>query len=608
MAEPFLLSRRVKVAAPVGAVWPFVSDTDRANRAAGYPKVTYEPPPPGSAARRAHAVNFGLPMVWSEQPFDWAENDHLWVERLFESGPIRRMEVGFRLLARDEASSEIEVFGVVTPAGPVSSLAAKPIARLMLNSMTEVMEGVALHAAGRAANPLRPEVPREAVNRPRLEELLRRAGESADRAVLARLGRLLEYGADNDAAMLRPFELADRWGTDRLATLGAFLHATRAGALDMRWELLCPHCRVAKASTGTLAEVKASAHCDFCDLDFEAELDVNMEVRFTPNPTVRAVSSAVFCIGGPASKPHRPAQFKAPEGGVRRLNVPLRAKRYLLRGLLGTSELTLIPDAESGVPRVSARASGGEVAEGEARFKPGSVEISLENAGPELWAVVEEVDWSDTAATAAFVTRLQEFRDLFSSEVLAAGTEVSVRSLALLFTDLKGSTAMYEAVGDARAYSVVRAHFEVLFDVVRRRRGAVVKTIGDAVMAAFNDPADAVAAAFEMHDALHERNKTLKVPVVLKVGVHEGPAIAINAGGALDYFGTTVNLAARVQSESEGGDVVLTAPLLASSAVAALTAGVRRTDFETTVKGLSAPVRLCRLWPRSSLDAGLGGK
>jgi len=147
----------------------------------------------------------------------------------------------------------------------------------------------------------------------------------------------------------------------------------------------------------------------------------------------------------------------------------------------------------------------------------------------------------------------------------------------------------------------------VLFEVVRKRRGAVVKTIGDAVMAAFNDPADAVAAALEMHDALHARNKTLTVPVVLKVGVHEGPAIAINAGGALDYFGTTVNLAARVQSESSGGDVVLTAPVLASARAAGLVqACYRREEFETTVKGLAAPVRLTRVWPRSSLDAGLG--
>ena len=333
-----------------------------------------------------------------------------------------------------------------------------------------------------------------------------------------------------------------------------------------------------------------------------------MELRFSPNPSVRKAAAATFCIGGPGNSRHRPAQVRVAAGASRVVVLPLKSRRYVVRGLLGTAKVLLVPDSERGPSRASVGLAGGEVRPAEARFKPGAVELELANAGPEAWVAVEEVEWADTAATAAFVTRLQDFKDLFSAEVLAPGTEVSVRSLALLFTDLKGSTAMYERVGDARAYSVVREHFGVLFEVVRKRRGAVVKTIGDAVMAAFSDPADAVAAGLEMHAALHERNKTLTVPVVLKVGVHEGPAIAINAGGALDYFGTTVNLAARVQSESVGGDVVLTGPILASARAAGLVAdgcGCRE-DFETTVKGLAAPVKLTRVWPRSSLDAGLG--
>ncbi|TPW19912.1 MAG: guanylate cyclase, partial [Elusimicrobia bacterium] len=435
-----------------------------------------------------------------------------------------------------------------------------------------------------------------------------RALGKGDRAVLERLRRHIESAEDQDTAVLRPFELADRWGLDRLTTLTAFLAATREGVLDLRWELLCPHCRVAKASTATLAAASATAHCDFCNADFSAELDVNMELRFTPNPSVRPVSGSTFCIGGPANSRHRPAQVLVAAGASRVVRLPLKSRRYLVRGLLGTAKFLLLPDSSAGTSAAAVTLSGGEAKAGEAHFKPGSVELTLTNAGPDAWVVVEEVEWADTAATACFVTSLQDFKDLFSSEVLAVGTEVSVRSLALLFTDLKGSTAMYERVGDARAYSVVRDHFGVLFEVVRKRRGAVVKTIGDAVMAAFSDPADAVAAALEMHDALHARNKTLTVPVILKVGVHEGPAIAINTGGALDYFGTTVNLAARVQSESEGGDVVLTASVLASGRAAGLVADACEcsSDFETTVKGLAAPVRLTRVWPRSSRDAGLG--
>jgi len=101
-----------------------------------------------------------------------------------------------------------------------------------------------------------------------------------------------------------------------------------------------------------------------------------------------------------------------------------------------------------------------------------------------------------------------------------------------------------------------------------------VKTMGDAVMATFASGRDAVEAAVEMQrhwKAFREerfdtvQRERLGVPhrsrsdfadVALKVGVHQGPSIAINNAGKLDYFGTMVNKAARVQAQSQGDDVV----------------------------------------------------
>src|SRR4029077_8302683 len=129
----------------------------------------------------------------------------------------------------------------------------------------------------------------------------------------------------------------------------------------------------------------------------------------------------------------------------------------------------------------------------------------------------------------------------------------------LMFTDLKASTSLYEEIGDARAYALVRRHFDLLRDTITKCDGALVKTIGDAVMAAFFDPAKAVEAAFEMHRAIGEDNVARGEPAVaLKIGIHHGPCIAVNLNDMLDYFGTAVNLASRIQKESRGGDVVVT--------------------------------------------------
>ena len=155
---------------------------------------------------------------------------------------------------------------------------------------------------------------------------------------------------------------------------------------------------------------------------------------------------------------------------------------------------------------------------------------------------------------------LQAFRDLFSAEVLRPGDEVAIGRVTLLFSDLKGSTAMYEAVGDAAAYKLVRAHFAYLAAIIREHDGAIVKTIGDAVMAAFHEPLQGLRCAIAMQERVAEFNAKSKEPIVLKLGLHEGPCIAVTLNDRLDYFGQTVNVTARLQGESEGGDIVVSAP------------------------------------------------
>ena len=119
---------------------------------------------------------------------------------------------------------------------------------------------------------------------------------------------------------------------------------------------------------------------------------------------------------------------------------------------------------------------------------------------------------------------------------------------SLLFTDLRGSTAMYHDLGDARAYAQVRNHFSVLSDAIQKNHGGIVKTIGDAVMAAFSNPGDAFAAAAAMFAGIAEANRQSpeRQQLVLKAGLHVGPCLAVNANDRLDYFGTAVNLAARL--------------------------------------------------------------
>ena len=98
--------------------------------------------------------------------------------------------------------------------------------------------------------------------------------------------------------------------------------------------------------------------------------------------------------------------------------------------------------------------------------------------GPIL-AAIEDPAWTGEATTAAQVTTLQEFRELFSSEVLAPRQQLAVSHIAFLFSDLKGSTQLYEGIGDAAAYSRVNRHFDFIRQAVGRGGGSVIKTMGD---------------------------------------------------------------------------------------------------------------------------------
>jgi class 3 adenylate cyclase len=193
---------------------------------------------------------------------------------------------------------------------------------------------------------------------------------------------------------------------------------------------------------------------------------------------------------------------------------------------------------------------------------------------------------------------LQAFRDLFSSEALRPGEAISVESLTILFTDLKGSTSLYRTIGDAPAFGRVMDHFDLLREGVAAYHGGLVKTIGDAIMAVFTDPADAVAATLDILERFRAYNAAhAEHPLLLKMGMHSGPCIAVTLNDRLDYFGSVVNIAARLEGQSEGDDVVLSEAVARDPAVVALLRerGARIVPFTAHLRGFAEPFALRRM-------------
>ena len=268
----------------------------------------------------------------------------------------------------------------------------------------------------------------------------------------------------------------------------------RAGLLTMKWDLLCDNCRAPKLTVGALAELPRGAHCPSCNIDYDRDFERNVELSFSPAPAIRPLMAGGYCLSGPMATPHVPVQILLAAGRAaqRRPRSCRRAAIACARSIparRSMSSMTAAPSPACARRRPASR----RVPPGE----PGKIAF-VNDAGFELAALVEDRTWTREALTVPEVVSLQAFRDLFAEATLRPGDEAAVGQVALLFTDLRGSTALYERVGDAKAFNLVREHFAFLASIVRDHDGAVVKTIGDAVMASFGDPADAVKAALAM--------------------------------------------------------------------------------------------------------------
>src|SRR5262245_50686199 len=133
--------------------------------------------------------------------------------------------------------------------------------------------------------------------------------------------------------------------------------------------------------------------------------------------------------------------------------------------------------------------------------------------------------------------------------------------VTILFSDIKGSTSYFERNGDAEGLAMVQHHNGLLFPVIEEAGGRVVKTIGDAIMACFKDPAVAVKAAIRMQQVMSEDRAKMEFPderIHIRVALHMGLGLEKDN----DVFGDVVNTAAKVQQQTEPDQILITEALL----------------------------------------------
>jgi class 3 adenylate cyclase len=600
-------------------LWPLVADTNRFNRDTGLPEV--EAVKGGTrnsknARRRLRFSAFGIPVEWEEQPFEWTRPSRFGVVRRYTRGPMAELRVIAELTPRSVQTATLVdappsvgtklVYEVWARPQNVIGLIAIPIQLGLLSARTfgrTFREYDELAKHGRTVANVSDDVEFVPGGRERLLALSEKmAAQGTNEELVALLVDYLENADEFALARIRPYELARQWQQPQRPVLEACLCATRAGILDLQWNLVCPMCRGGPA-TDSLKDITSEVHCPSCNIDFAVNFEQSVELTFRPNPSIRETDTETFCIGGPQVQPHVAVQQLLAPHSTRAIDLFLQAGRYRLRtmSLAGWQHLRA---GDDGPGVVTLRATNEGWANAEIAIDT-SGQINFENAtDDEQLFILERTAWSDDAATAAEVTALQVFRDLFASEALRPGEQISVGTLTVLFTDLRNSTRMYREIGDATAFGRVMNHFDVLKQVIADEDGALVKTIGDAVMAVFRSPAGAVRAMLRAQQRLGSPPEGMS-PLTLKAGMHTGPCIAVTLNDHLDYFGSTVNLAARLEGQSTGDDVVISTAVYSDPEVRELLSdpekGLSATRFEMPLKGFDEEqFELWRVQNRSS--------
>jgi class 3 adenylate cyclase len=545
-------------------LWPLVSDTDRFNRDSGVPPVQ-RVGGGRNARRRLRLSRLGIPVEWEEEPFEWVRPHRFSVVRRYFAGPLESLRTSARLDARPDGGTRLVYDVRVRPRHLVGRIAAElEIGIVRLRRFAAVLRSYDGRVAANGT------VVRVARHRfaPGGRERLAAAraavlSTGANAEIVDRLCDIVEHGDDRSVERLRPYVLADAWGADRREVLVACLQATRCGLLELRWQLLCPLCRGAAAIEESLDAVGRPLHCETCRIDFSANFERSVEVMFRPTAAVRTVEAGEFCVGGPQLTPHVVLQQLVVPGATRVVDVRLERGRYRLRTLAASGDVTVVSD-DGGAGEAAVRLQRDAWRPSEIRVGA-AASLAVANATEEEQLfILERTEWADDAATAAEVTVLQVYRDLFATEALRAHAPISVGTLTVVFTDLRGSTRFYREVGDAPAFGSVLDHLALLRGVVVAEGGAVVKHMGDAIMAVFVRPVAAVRAMVEAQRRVAGR------PLALKVGIHAGRCIAVKQNGVLDYFGSTVNLAARLVGMASGGDLVVSNAILEDPEVKAL--------------------------------------
>lgn len=530
------------------SLWPHVTNTDRLNRAAGLPAVEYRiTKDPVRGIRRFGSFKLGgVKIEWEEHPFEWIEGSRMGVVREFSSGPFKWFMNTVELKSKPEGGTKLihkvqieprNTLGRVISTVEAGWKGGKALDRIY-NRIDE-----SIQTALKTTSTIDPFENSTTLSKWKLSRIEARADEmikiGSDVDAAHKLIDYVKSASPQELAKIRPISLAKKLDIESATMLDTCLLACKAGLLVMQWDILCPTCRVAARSESILSKIKQHTECESCDTQFQSNIGNAIELVFRVHQELRDIETGKFCIGGPWHAPHVVTQIRVAPGEHLDIPIKLEQGEYFFRSV-GCANPNIF-SVRSGATehRIEFNLSNKSTPVQLPTVQEGYVTLSLGNELDVTKTVrLERTIEKDHVVTAATVSTLGRFRELFPDQSFSPESPITSEDMSLLALQINNMDELYSKLGDESAYELTQMILGEVERTIIENRGALVKSTGEGVFASFQDCASACQAAIAIQTHKSKNYSAFKIDQ--GICVHRGRTLIAQQNGRLDYFGASV--------------------------------------------------------------------
>lgn len=512
-------------------IWPYLIDTSRMNKDLGFPPRKEEEI---NGENHVSTKTLGRKEEWIEKPWVWIFEKEVQNHRLFKKGWMAEQRGVFRVETAPGNKTVVDVYFRWAFDGWFSHF----LFSLVPDALAKKFETFFAQKS------------REILDQ-RKALIQESRGKTHKMDPYEAIREYILTGDPLDLDRIHAKDLSRRLNIPLDLVIDVCVRMVKEGNLLLTWDVVCPHCRGVKVNNNSLSSIGEPNSCGPCGITFDLDSESAIEVVFHVSPKLREIQTVVYCAAEPAKKKHIKLNQEVSPKDQKAFSLSLPPGKYNLRAKTskGVVPIQITEDAPS-------RELLWDGKETKRAIVTPEFTLRIQNSTGSLdLFTLEEAWWYDDRLLAGEALSHPHLREIFSQDHISVGVKLNVGSQVILFTDIVGSTPFYKTLGDALAMKAVQNHYQDVSNVITKNSGIVVKYIGDAVMAAFVDIEKAMQAALGIQEAFNRTRSDQ--PIKLRVSLHEGKVLAANINVGIDYFGNTVNQAAKIQKHAGAFEIAV---------------------------------------------------